>query len=158
MAAVWLKAVVRTSLHPTNASKRVMLIAALCNVLGNIGINLAYTMMTSSATLVIKACEPLFSLLLLIFLCKGQSAFNFPTLLSVSIVVAGACAYVLRDSSVIIGGLIAALGANIFFPIRNISLKKLTSTESLDNTLQNYAVVSLYSCFFLCLVWPLNLL
>ena len=149
VAAVWLKAVVRTSLHPANASKRVMFIAALCNVLGNIGINLAYTMITSSATLVIKACEPLFTLLLLIFLCKGQSAFNFPTLLSVSIVIAGACAYVLRDSSVIIGGLFAALGANIFFPIRNIALKKLTSTESLENALQNYAVVSLYSLLLL---------
>ena len=38
VAAVWLKAVVRTSLHPANASKRVMLIAALCNVLGSISI------------------------------------------------------------------------------------------------------------------------
>ena len=39
VAAVWLKAVVRTSLHPANASKRVMLIAALCNVLGSINIS-----------------------------------------------------------------------------------------------------------------------
>ena len=38
VAAVWLKAVVRTSLHPANASRRVMFITALCNVLGSISI------------------------------------------------------------------------------------------------------------------------
>ena len=149
VAAVWLKAVVRTSLHPANASKRVMFIATLGNVGGSLAINIAYAFISSSTVQVIKSCEPMFAMALTITLYKTQSAFDFRTILSALLMIIGAATFVLMDTSVNFVGIAAALTSSIAFPIHRVFMNKLSPAESWESNLQNYAVISLYSLLLL---------
>ena len=157
-AAVCLKAVLRTSLHPPEASKRAVLLATLGNVAGNLATNVAYVMISSSSTQVIKAFEPLFTLLFSLVLYRKPSSFDgYSYFISIPIMIAGASAFVLRDSSFNIWGVTAAVASNIAFPIRNIFFKKLLTNNSWQNSLQNYAVISVYSSLVLAPVLVVKL-
>ena len=147
---VLLKGVLRTSFHPSGASKKAMAMATLGNVVGNLATNAAYVLISSSSTQVVKACEPLFTLVLSTLLYKKHTAFQgYTQLVSIPIMIAGACTFVLRDSSFNLWGLTAAVISNLAFPIRNIFLKRLFTNSSWQSSLQNYAVISLYSLLVL---------
>ena len=149
-AVVWLKVVMGKSLWPTdNTHKMEFYIAALGNVTGNLATNAAYALVSSSVTQVVKACEPLFTFAFSMLLYKNYELLNLSTLLSIIVMVAGATSYVLWDTTFNVWGLVAAIGSNIAFPIRNIYLKKLGDSQEFEKPLQKYAAISVYGVLFL---------
>ena len=146
VSIAWLKTVGKT-VWPSEASKKIILLASLGNVAGNMATNAAYAMVSSSMTQVVKACEPLFMFGLSLLLYKDYQVLNSATLLSIVIMVIGASLFVAYDSTFLVSGLLAALCSNVAFPIRNIYLKKLSSVW--ESSFQKYAVISIYSVLVL---------
>ena len=142
VSIAWLKTVGK-SVWPSEASKKIILLASLGNVAGNMATNAAYAMVSSSMTQVVKACEPLFMFGLSLLLYRDYQVLNSITLLSIVIMVMGASLFVANDSTFLVSGLLAALCSNVAFPIRNIYLKKLSSVW--ESSFQKYAVISIYS-------------
>ena len=152
----WLKLFLKKSLWPAKeASKNIIIMAALGNVLGNLATNAAYASVSSSMTQVVKACEPLFTFFLSIFLYRDYKQMNVTTLVSVVIMVTGASLFVAYDGSFNVIGLLAALCSAVSFPVRNIFLKKLSNVW--DSSIQKYAVLSLYSVLLLTPVMLIKL-
>ena len=133
---------------PDNASSmlRVMCMAAVGNLAGNMATNAAYALISSSTAQVVKACEPLFTFMLSVFLYKNYSNLDLSTFLSVVIVVTGAVSFIKGDSTFTLWGLLAGMISNLAFPIRNIYLKNLSSMW--DSPLQKFAVMSVLSTLF----------
>ena len=143
VSIAWLKTVGK-SVWPSEASKKIILLASLGNVAGNIATNAAYAMVSSSMTQVVKACEPLFMFGLSLLLYKDYQVLNSTTLLSIVVMVFGASLFVANDSTFLVSGLLAALCSNVAFPIRNIYLSSVW-----ESSFQKYAVVSIYSVLVL---------
>jgi len=113
----WLKAVTGKSIWPDNKHKTEACIA----VLGNVACNkCGHTLLSSSATQVIKGCEPLFTFVLLLVLYRKYEALDLTTLFSVATMVAGTCTFVILDTTFNVYGSTAAIASNIAFPIHNI--------------------------------------
>ena len=170
VSIAWLKIVGKT-VWPSEASKKIILLASLGNVAGNIATNAAYAMVSSSITQVVKACEPLFMFGLSLLLYKDYQVLNFTTLFSIVTMVIGASVFMAYDiagvvslltahdlsslttlcasydTNFLVSGVLAALCSNVAFPIRNIYLKKLSSVW--ESSFQKYAVISIYSVLVL---------
>ena len=144
----WLKLILKKSVWPAKeTSKNLIVMAALGNVFGNLATNAAYALVSSSMTQVVKACEPLFTFFLSMFLYRNYEQMNITTLGSVVIMVTGASLFIAYDGSFNVLGLLAALCSAVSFPVRNIFLKKLSNVW--ESSFQKYAVLSLYSVFLL---------
>jgi len=155
---IWLKVVMGKSIWPDIEHKTEVCVAALGNIAGNLATNAACTLVSSSATQVIKGCEPLFTFVLLLVLYRKYEALRLTTLFSVVTMVAGACTFVILDTTFNVWGLAAAIASNIAFPVPNIYLKRLQNTGTWENPLETYAIVSLFGVFLLyCLSCFLNL-
>ena len=148
LSVMWMKAV-GMSVWPvkTHGYRHFIFIAALCNVVGNLATNAAYSLIKSSTAQVVKACEPLFAYVLALLLYRNYSALNLSTLLSVMIIVIGAGTFIMGDATYNIWGIFAVMISNAAFPVRNIFLKNLNNIW--DNPLQKFAVMSVYSVIFL---------
>ena len=131
----------------TRGLRTIICVAALGNVIGNLTTNAAYALICSSSVQVVKACEPLFTFTLTVLLYQDHAALDVSNLLSVAIIVVGAGTFLMRDARFNIWGLVVGMLSNTAFPIRNIFLKKLS--EVWDSPLQKYAVISIFSVFFL---------
>ena len=127
--------------------RTIICVAALGNVIGNLTTNAAYALITSSSVQVVKACEPLFTFMLTVLLYRDRAALDVSNLLSVAIIVVGAGTFLTREARFNIWGIGIGMISNTAFPIRNIFLKKLS--EIWDSPLQKYAVISIFSVFFL---------
>jgi len=137
------------SIWPDSEHKTEVCVAALGNIAGNLATNVAYTLVSSSAAQVIKGCEPLFTFVLLLVLYRKYETLDLTTLFSVVTMVAGACTFVILDTTFNVWGLTAAIASNIAFPVRNIYLKRLQNTGTWENPLETYAIVSLFGVFLL---------
>ena len=147
-SVAWLKLVVKESLFPPEeVSRPALYAAALGNVVGNLATNAAYALISSSTTQVIKACEPVFTFVLSLVLVSNREALTVSTIMSVMILITGACLFVVMDASFNVWGVVAAVCSNIAFPVRNIYLKKLSNFW--NNSLQKYAIISAYSAVLL---------
>jgi len=143
---MWLKVVMGKSIWPDSEHKTEVCVAALGSILAT---NAAYTLVSSSATRVIKGREPLFTFVLLLVLYRKYEALD---LTSVVTMVAGACTFVILDTTFNVWGLAAVIASNIAFPVRNIYLKRLQNTGTWENPFETYAIVSLFGVFLLLLV------
>ena len=152
LAGIWVKATGK-SIWPENARNHTMLmyIAALGNVVGNMSTNAAFSLVSSSTTQVIKACEPLFTFVLTLLLYRNYTALNVSTLLSVVIIVVGAGSFLMKDATFNIWGMVAAMISNTAFPTRNIFLKKLS--DIWESPLQKFTVMSIYSTLLALPLW-----
>ena len=148
-SVVWLKVVMGRSVWPTfvHSHRKSICIAALGNLVGNLATNAAYALLTSSTTQVVKACEPLFIVVLMALLYKNYEGLHHSTLMSVVIIVLGAVTFIRSDSTLNIWGLFAGMISNMAFSTRNIYLKNLS--KMWDSPLQKFAVISIYSVLFL---------
>ena len=147
VSILWLKIAMRKNMWPADASMKIILLASLGNVAGNMAINAAYAMVSSSMAQVVKACEPLFMFGLSLLLYRDYEALNSTTFLAIVIMVIGAALFVAYDSTFLVSGLLAVLCSNVAFPIRNIYLKKLSSVW--ESSFQKYAAISMYSVLIL---------
>ena len=152
LAGIWVKATGK-SIWPENARSHTMLmyIAALGNVVGNMSTNAAFSLVSSSTAQVIKACEPLFTFVLTLLLYRNYAALDVSTLLSVVIIVVGACSFLMKDATFNIWGMVAAMISNTAFPTRNIFLKKLSDVW--ESPLQKFTVMSIYSTLLALPLW-----
>ena len=155
---VWLKVVMGRSVWPTfvHSHRTSIYIAALGNLVGNLATNAAYALLTSSTTQVVKACEPLFIVVLMALLYKNYEGLHHSTLMSVVIIVLGSVTFIRSDSTLNIWGLVAGMISNTAFSTRNIYLKNLS--KMWDNPLQKFAVISIYSVLFLLPVLLIKLI
>ena len=135
-AAVW---------PQSDSPKTTIYIAGLANVVGNLATNAAYSLVSSSATQVIKAYEPIFTFFLSLCLYKHYGDLTVTTLLSIVTMSTGACIFLSLDTSFNVWGLLAATSSNMGFATRNIFLKKL----AWDSPVQKYAVISICSTVLL---------
>ena len=152
LAGIWVKATGK-SIWPENARSHTMLmyIAALGNVVGNMSTNAAFSLVSSSTAQVIKACEPLFTFVLTLLLYRNYAALDISTLLSVVIIIVGACSFLMKDATFNIWGMVAAMISNTAFPTRNIFLKKLSDVW--ESPLQKFTVMSIYSTLLALPLW-----
>ena len=157
-SVVWLKVVMGRSVWPTfvHSHRTSICIAALGNLVGNLATNAAYALLTSSTTQVVKACEPLFIVVLMALLYKNYEGLRHSTLLSVVIIVLGSVTFIRSDSTLNIWGLVAGMISNTAFSTRNIYLKNLS--KMWDSPLQKFAVISIYSVLFLLPVLLIKLI
>ena len=133
---IWLRRSVHKSApihdHHPNTSRRAI-IAAICgHVVGNLATNAAYAAISSSTTQVIKACEPIFTFVLLkCFYRENSESTNYLIPISILTMSLGAFMFVS-----------AAIASNIALAVRNLSLK--VTCKCLDSPLQKYAILSTY--------------
>ena len=154
-SVVWLRVVMGRSVWPTfvHSRRKSICIAALGNLVGNLATNAAYA---SSTTQVVKACEPLYIVVLMALLYKNYEGLRHSTLMSVVIIVLGAATFIRSDSTLNICGLVAGMISNAAFSARKIYLKNLSNTW--DSPLQKFAVISIYSVLFLLPVLLIKLI
>ena len=145
---LWLKAR-RNTIWPEAAQchKKIICVAALGNVVGNMATNAAYALISSSTAQVVKTCEPIFTFMLSMLLYTTNTTLDLSTFLSIIVIVLGAWSFIKGDSSFNLWGLFAGMIANTAFPIRNIYLKNLSSIW--DSPLQKFAMMSSLSFLFL---------
>ncbi len=149
VSALWIKIVLRKSIWPSaDSSKKVILLASIGNVVGNMVTNMAYTIVSSNMTQVVKYCEPLFMFVFSLLLYRDGRVLTLTTFLTIVVMVVGATLFIANNNSTFLfSGLFAALCSNTAFPIRNIYLQKLTTVW--ESAIQKYAVVSCYSVVIL---------
>jgi len=80
---------------PAQIHWKLILIAAIGNVVGNLATNAAFSLIKSSTAQVIKACEPIFTFVLTMVLYKKYTDLDLSKLLSVVIIVLGACSFMM---------------------------------------------------------------
>ena len=112
---IWLKLVTRAPVWTQHSSNTQVKIASLANVVGNMGTNAAYAAVSACMTQVIKACEPVVTLALAVFLLKKYEKISVNKVLSILVMVAGASTLVMADNSSNMVGLIAAVGSTVCF-------------------------------------------
>ena len=150
-SVIFLKLYLKKAVLPAEFSRKTVLIASFCNVVGNMATNAVYSLADSSMTQVIYFCEPLFmfGLCLLIYrdkkellIYRDKKELNINTLLVIVVMVISTILVVNFGSVLSITGIIAALLFDIASPIRNIYLKKLSDTQSWETSFQKYAAMS----------------
>lgn len=156
VTVVWLKLTGRP-IFPDNARgmASIICIAGVAHLAGSLATNVAYALISSSTARVVKAFEPLFTLLLSICLYKHHTDINISAFLSVVMVVLGAVIFTKEDATFNTWCLLAASVSNLAFPVRNIFLRNLSSAW--DSALQKFAVVSMLSAVLLCPVSAVKL-
>ena len=129
----------KTSPSRKGASWRLHLPAFLGHLIGNMATNASLAAVHSSVTIIIKACEPLFTILVCYYFYN-----NTPKVIrtsSVLVMCFGAMLFIASDVSYNAWGLWAAVISNIAFPIRNITVKDHLDGEGPFNT---YRSMSMY--------------
>ena len=145
MVFVWISIVQRKPFLPASLEMnlRTLIIAGVGNAVGNLATNASYAAVSSSMTQAIKSFEPIFTFTLLIIVNQSCQTFTLQILSSIILMSVGVCMFVVGDTSFNLWGVIAALCANMGFPIRNVYLKRLS--DAWESPLQKYGVMSLCS-------------
>ena len=142
---VWISIVQRKPFLPASLGMnlRTLIIAGVGNAVGNLATNASYAAVSSSMTQAIKSFEPIFTFTLFIIVNQSCQTFTLQILSSIILMSVGVCMFVVGDTSFNLWGVIAALCANMGFPIRNVYLKRLS--DAWESPLQKYGVMSLCS-------------
>ena len=142
---VWISIVQRKPFLPGSLEMnlRTLIIAGVGNAVGNLATNASYAAVSSSMTQAIKSFEPIFTFTLFIIVNQSCQTFTLQILSSIILMSVGVCMFVVGDTSFNLWGVIAALCANMGFPIRNVYLKRLS--DAWESPLQKYGVMSLCS-------------
>ena len=113
--------------------------AAGAHLMGNLATNAAYAAVSSSMTLIVKACEPLSIKVFMYILNRQKTAYVHVS--SLLLMCIGAFMFVSVDVSFNIFGASAAIIANLFFSVRNIIIK---TNRSCCIPLYDYTYLSAY--------------
>ncbi len=140
---VWISIVRRRPFLPSEINVRTLVIAGVGNAVGNLATNASYAAVSSVMTQAIKSFEPIFTFTLFIFVNQSFRSFTLQILASIILMSVGVCMFVVGDTSFNLWGVIAALCANMGFPVRDVYLKRLSDTW--ESPLQKYGVMSLCS-------------
>lgn len=117
----------RTKIDTSRETLLAVLPLAMVHTVGNLLTNVSLGMVAVSFTHTIKACEPLFSVLLsALFLGEGADPWVLATLIPIIGGVAGAS---FSEASFNWPGFISAMGSNITFQSRNVFSKKFMTPE-----------------------------
>ena len=150
ISVIYLRIKYNTSIIPDSSCWRTLIIAVMGHLVGNLATNASFAAVSSSMTLIIKACEPLFTIICVF--CYTRQPPNVMTVLSVLSICQGACMFVAADVSFNMSGMWAAVISNMAFPIRNIAVK---SNLNLTGPLHYYALLSICG---LILLLPVSLI
>ena len=144
LAVIWLKAAQKRPLFPDNirSTVSVLCVAAGGHLLGTLTTNAGYALSSSNTVLVVKASEPLLTLLLSICLYQDHTTLNVSAFLSVVMAVIGAVTFMTQGVSFSISALIVGIISSIAFPVRNIFLCNLSSVW--DSPVQKFAAISMF--------------
>ena len=135
--------------------KLLIVLTAVCNMVGNLATNAAYAMSNSSTARIIATTQPLITFLLMTILLKGSTFLTVSSFLSVAIIVLGVCGFLLGGLSYTTGSFLVAVVSTTAFAMRNILLKK--PSEEWDSSLQKFMLVSLLSTIFVVPLWLVKL-
>ena len=141
----WLKVVLRRSIWTEDSSKTAICVAALANLVGNVGTNAAYAAVSSGMTHTIRACEPIVSIALSVCVYKKWEVLTAKNVVSILLVVIGSGALVMSDLTFNVWGLLAAIGSTISFSLYNVFFP----LNVIENLLGNYAIISIVGALFL---------
>uniref|UniRef100_A0A6U4TXC1 Sugar phosphate transporter domain-containing protein n=1 Tax=Hemiselmis andersenii TaxID=464988 RepID=A0A6U4TXC1_HEMAN len=111
--------------------KQTSLLAAVFTM-GFITLNSALGMMHVSLVMTLRATEPIFTLLLSVFLLKSEQV-TFKMAMSLMPVVFGAALSSAESADFRIAGLIISVVCNIMFALRGILTKRLKASHTVDN-------------------------
>lgn len=142
LAVIWLK-VAQKPLFPDNirSTASALCVAAAGHLLGTLTTNAAYVLSSYNTVLVVKASEPLITLLLSMGLYRDHIALNVSAFLSVVMAVIGAVTFMTQGVSFSIAALILGIISSVVFPVRNIFLRNLSSVW--DSPVQKFAAMSM---------------
>ena len=140
------------SIWPSN-QKKVVFAASLNHFVGSLAFNAAFTMVESDISVTLRACQPLFTLILT---TRGVSCFDFSQFLSVMFVVVGVVLFRFNSTYLVFNfwGLAAALISSLAFSGRNVLLKE--GNKIWDSTLEKFVVVSSLGAVFSLPLWLLK--
>ena len=141
----WLKVVLRRSIWKEDSSKTAICVAALTSLVGNVGTNAAYAAVSSCMTHTIRACEPIVTIALSVWVYKKWEVLTAKNVVPILFIVVGSGALVMSDPTFNVWGLRAAIGSTISFSVCSVLLQQI-ATESL---LQSYAGLSILGVLFL---------
>ena len=141
----WIFIIEKKSLNVPQFNNWSNLIVVLGNLLGHLSVNVSYSLVSSSATQVVKSSEPLFMFLFLF--CMGQRNMNARIMFSIILMIFGTCIFVSWDMTFNTWGMFAAVVSNIAFPLRNIALKNNDLQDQCPS--QKYFIVSFFGILVL---------
>ena len=147
-SAFWIYVIEQRHINFQNVRVWKSLAGILGNVIGHLSVNVSYTFVSSSATQVVKSSEPLFMFFFLVCLRSELLQQHNRTIVifcSVILMVIGTFLFLLWDITFNVWGIIAAIVSNVFFPLRNIALKKMES----DSPFEKYFILSFFGAVFL---------
>ena len=141
------------SVWPTETHrKKVIVIAALGHLLGNLAINAAYSLNESGIALILITCQPLFTFVLT---TRSISLLHFSQFSSVAVLLGGLVTFRMECSALFNAwGVAAAATSSLAFTGRNVLLKE--GFNNWDNTLEKYVAVSSLSAVFSLPLWILK--
>ncbi|XP_046853624.1 uncharacterized protein LOC124446788 [Xenia sp. Carnegie-2017] len=133
------------SLSLKNVNSYHSILAIIGNIVGHLAVNVSYTFVSSSATQVVKSCEPMFTFFFLLCLQQtknsGKERMTADVFMSIVLMSLGTALFVMWDITFNIYGIAAAVVSNIAFPLRNIALKR---ASMYDGPFEKYLNLSFY--------------
>ena len=135
---------------PTEAHrKKVIFLAALGHLLGNLAINAAYSLNESGIALILTICQPLFTFILT---TRSISLLHFSQFSSIAVLLGGLVTFQMECRALFNAwGVAAAAISSLAFTGRNVLLKE--GFDNWDNTLEKYVAVSSLSAAFSLPLW-----
>ena len=153
VASIFVAKLTGRSVWPTEAHcKKVIFLAALGHLLGNLAINAAYSLNESGISLILTICQPLFTFVLT---TRSISLLHFSRFSSIAVLLGGLVTFRM-ECSVLFNtwGVAAAALSSLAFTGRNVLLKE--GFDNWDNTLEKYVAVSSLSAAFSLPLWILK--
>ena len=153
VASIFVAKLTGRSVWPTEAhNKKVIVIAALGHLLGNLAINAAYSLNESGIALILITCQPLFTFALT---TRSISLLLFSQFSSVAVLLGGLVTFRMECRALFNAwGVAAAAISSLAFTGRNVLLKG--GFNNCDNTLEKYIAVSSLSAVFSLPLWILK--
>lgn len=134
----------------TGTKMKFLFMAGLGHCMGTLASNAAHTVVTSDVAIIVGACQPLFTILLL-----SKRGFFSVKFLSVLVIVVGVVVLQMGYINMFdLWGLLATAVSTLAFSARNILLKGLYN--NLDGPLETFAVVSSLSAVLSLPLWGIK--
>ena len=145
VSTIWIKCNPKTSPGIQQDKRwKIHVLAVLGHLVGNLATNASFAAMNSCITMMIKACEPMFTMLIHYGLFSAAPSHTISHLASVPVICAGAILFIASDMSFNVWGIGAAILSNVAFPMRNIAAKASWDSDlCTDGPLQGYASMSM---------------
>jgi drug/metabolite transporter (DMT)-like permease len=137
------------------------LISGLCHMFGSLFLCFSYNLMGAAITQILKATDPIFTVILSYLIDQKLSSTH--TLISLSYIVIGimSCTSTNGDFSLSFVGVVVTMLSNLFMSLRTILCKKLSNMKScsayqsylLTSTIAGLAFLPLYLSYYLSFVF-----